>query len=310
MSTAAGRSAVSPPTWVTMTSNRIANVANRTAEDRRTRRYAAPAAATAAELLLALARSEQPLSIAELSERTGSTKSLVYRVLAELEARDFVTKVRGGCYWLGLAAVELGGAFSTSMTLMSSARGVLRRLADATEETVNMGVLDGDHVLYLMREEGVRSVLAVSRVGKRLPANAVALGKALLAELSDPEVESVFADRVRESGSLMALTPHSITSLGDLLGDLARVREVGYAEEHGETVVGRGCAAIAARLGQPRVETVGISVSMDETRFAETRGQVLERLLEARDQIVREAKARTAFGETYSSTDPVFEVAQ
>lgn len=278
-------------------------MADSTGQDGGARRYAAPAAATAAELLLALARSDQPLGLAELSERTGSTKSLVYRVLAELEARDFVTKVRGGAYWLGLAAVELGGAFSTSMTLMSSARSVLRRLADATEETVNMGMLDGDHVLYVMREEGPRSVIAVSRVGKRLPANAVALGKALLAELPDAEVESIFSDRLRDAGSLMALTLHSITSLDDLLADLAKVRAVGYAEEHGETVVGRGCAAVAARVDQSAIDTVGISVSMDEARFAEARNEVLGHLLEARDQIVREARARAAFGETYSSGD-------
>jgi DNA-binding IclR family transcriptional regulator len=268
-------------------------------------KYSAPAAAATAELLLALARNERPLSINELTERTGYTKSLLYRVLAELEMRDFVTRLPDGNYWLGLASVELGGAFSASVTLMSSVRSVLRRLADATQETVNLGVLEGDQVLYLMREEGARSVFAVSHVGKRLPANSVALGKALLAEHADAEVRAAFAARLSEHAKLPALTAHTITSLDDLLDELARVRERGHAEENEEAVVGRCCAAVAAPFGQPRMETVAISVSMDEAHFHETHDEVLAGLLEARDQIVREARARSALGEVPSSTAAV-----
>ena len=67
------------------------------------------------------------------------------------------------------------------MPLMSSVRRVCRWLAELTDETVNLGLLQGEQVLYLIREEGARSVFALSFVGKLLPANAVALGKALLA---------------------------------------------------------------------------------------------------------------------------------
>src|SRR5918992_6178742 len=191
-------------------------------------RYAAPAAACAADLLLVLARSDSALSIAQLSERAGYTKSLVYRVLGELEARDYVSKLPDGGYSLGLAVVELGGAFTASVPLMSSVRHVLRRLADRTEETVSLGMLQGDQVLYLMREEGARSVFAVSHVGKRLPANAVALGKALLSLKTEPEIRDAFASRLYAYGELAALTPKTITSLDALLEDLERARQRGH----------------------------------------------------------------------------------
>jgi DNA-binding IclR family transcriptional regulator len=270
-------------------------------------RYSAPAAGCAADLLLALARSHSPLSIATLTERTGCTKSLVYRVLVELEARDYVTKLPGGSYWLGLAVVELGGAFSVSVPLMSSVRGVLRRLADATGETANLGMLHGDQVLYLMREDGARSIFAVSHVGKLLPANSVALGKALLAERSEAEIRAIFAARLDGGAGLSGLTAKTITSFDELLRDLALVRERGYAEEHGEAVPGRCCAAVAAPFGQPNIETVAISVSMDESRFHETRVTVLERLFEARDQVAREAQGRAAIGDPLSPTEVVME---
>src|SRR3954449_13565116 len=102
-------------------------------------RYSAPAAACSADLLLALARSDSALSIAQLSERAGYTKSLVYRVLTDLESRDYVSKLPDGGYSLGLAVVELGGAFASSVSLMTSVRHVLRRLAEQTDETVSLG---------------------------------------------------------------------------------------------------------------------------------------------------------------------------
>ena len=268
-------------------------------------RYSAPAAACAADLLLVLARSDSALSIAQLSERAGYTKSLVYRVLGELEARDYVSKLSDGGYSLGLAVVELGGTFTASVPLMSSVRRVLRRLADLTEETVSLGMLQGDQVLYLIREEGARSVFAVSHVGKRLPANAVALGKALLAEKADAEVRAVFAARLDGHGELAALTPATITSLDALLDDLARVRERGHAEEHGESVRGRCCVAATAAFHQQGIDNVAISISMDEARFHPARESILEALLKARDQVAREAHGRAAIGEAPSPSEVV-----
>jgi DNA-binding IclR family transcriptional regulator len=268
-------------------------------------KYSAPAAGCAADLMLALARGDSELSINELAGRTGCTKSLVYRVLTELEARDLVSKLDNGNYGLGLAVVELGGAFSASVPLMSSVRGVCRRLADLTGETVNLGILQGDQVLYLMREEGARSVFAVSHVGKLLPANAVALGKALLALKSDDAVAETFAERLAREGQLSALTPKTITTLDELISELARVREQGHAEEHGEAVIGRCCIAATAPFDQHNIASVAISVSMDETRFRETRETMLGALLQARDQVARQARGRAAIGEAPSRTEVV-----
>jgi DNA-binding IclR family transcriptional regulator len=266
-------------------------------------RYSAPAAGCAADILLALARQGVELSLNDLSEQTGHTKSLVYRVLAELEPRRYVTKLDSGHYTLGLATVELGGAFAVQMPLMSSVRRVCRWLARLTEETVNLGVLQSDQVLYLVREEGGRSVFALSTVGKLLPANAVALGKALLALHTDDRVRRLFAPQLEEQGQLTAITENTITRLDDLVSELARVRATGHAEEHGESVPGRCCIAVTAPFGQLEGRAVGISVSMDEGRFHEARDAVLNGLREARDQIAREVRGRAAVGDEASGAD-------
>ena len=266
-------------------------------------KYSAPAAGCAADILLALARGDKGLSVGDLSEHTGHTKSLVYRTLAELEPRRYVTKLDNGHYTLGLATVELGGAFALQMPLMSSVRRVCRWLAKLTEETVNLGVLQGDQVLYLVREEGGRSVFALSAVGRLLPANAVALGKALLSVETDDRVRDIFATRLQEEGKLTAITEKTVTGLDDLLAELGRVRARGHSEEHGEVVVGRCCMAVTAPFGALEGRPVAISVSMDEARFHEARDGVLTGLREARDQIAREVRGRAAVGDQPSARD-------
>jgi DNA-binding IclR family transcriptional regulator len=243
------------------------------------------------------------LSVKDLTEHTGHTKSLVYRTLAELEPRRYVTKLDSGHYALGLATVELGGAFALQMPLMSSVRRVCRWLANQMEETVNLGVLQGDQVLYLVREEGGRSVFALSTVGKLLPANAVALGKALLALKTEERVRDIFAAQLQQHGQLTAITQNTITGLDDLVSQLARVRALGHAEEHGEAVAGRCCMAVTAPFGGLEERAVGISVSMDEARFQHARDAVLTGLREARDQITREVRGRAAVGDEASATE-------
>jgi len=260
-------------------------------------KYSAPAAGCAADILLALARKGGELSLGDLAEHTGHSKSLVYRSLAELEPRRYVTKLDSGHYTLGLATVELGGAFALQMPLMSSVRRVCRWLAKQTEESVNLGLLQGDQVLYLVREEGKRSMFALSAVGRLLPANGVALGKALLALHTDDTVRNIFAPQLEQHGRLTAITGRTITGLDDLLSELARVRANGHAEEHGEAVAGRCCMAMTAPFGALEGRAVGISVSMDEVRFRDARDSVLQGLRDARDQIAREVRGRAAVGE-------------
>ncbi|HXO10036.1 MAG TPA: IclR family transcriptional regulator [Solirubrobacteraceae bacterium] len=266
-------------------------------------KYSAPAAGCAADILIVLARRGVELSVNDLCEHTGHSKSLVYRTLAELEPRRYVTKLDSGQYTLGLATVELGGAFALQMPLMSSVRRVCRWLAKLTEETVNLGVLQEDQVLYLVREEGGRSVFALSTVGKLLPANAVALGKALLALKTDDCVRDIFASRLEQDGQLTAITKNTITGLDDLVSQLARVRTLGHAEEHGEAVAGRCCMAVTAPFGGLEERAVGLSVSMDEARFQEARDAVLNGLGDARDQISREVRGRAAVGNEASDSD-------
>jgi len=91
---------------------------------------------------------------------------------------------------------------------------VLTQLSEALDETVHMARLDGTEVVYLATQESHQYLRANSRVGRRLPAHATSLGKAVLAGRDEGDV----------THGLTALTLRTITDRDVLLDDLAQVR--------------------------------------------------------------------------------------
>jgi DNA-binding IclR family transcriptional regulator len=245
------------------------------------RAYSAPAAACAAELLLLLTR-ESSVSLAAMTRALGSSKTLVFRVVRELEARELVQRDETGVYRLGIAALALGGAYAAQASYVNTARDVLRDLADGTGETANLGVLRGAEVMCLINQEGRNVIATFWNAGDRLPAQCTALGKALLAELSPEDV------RVALGPDLPKLTPNSIVNHAELARQLEVVRARGYATAHGEAIYGLNAIAVTARLPGRSSELAGMSISMSEDKFGAREAEFLDLLLAGRERIERE----------------------
>jgi len=111
-------------------------------------------------------------------------------------------------------------------------------------EVVQMAVLDGEHVVYIARDDAARPVRLVSDLGSRLPAHCCALGKALLATLDDETVDSLLPAK------LDGLTEHTLTRRSELLGELAEVRRSGLATERLEKQIRVAVASMADRIGR------------------------------------------------------------
>lgn len=260
--------------------------------------YSAPAAACAVEVLSLLAR-HSPLGLAELQQRLSRSKSLVFRVLRELHEHDYVDRDHAGRYRLGLAAVEIGAGYLERSDPRGIVHRLLRELADDEDVTVNVGVLDGSEVVYTMKFDAPSGYFTISKVGGRVPANCVALGKALLAQLSDAEVTARF------SGGLRQMTSRSISTIDDLLGELRSVRSTGYATDHEEAALGR--QTLALRLEAPFLfgdALHGVSLSDDSEAFRPRADRLLGRLRSARDAIQRESAAMSTLAASGVSTPP------
>jgi len=260
--------------------------------------YSAPAAACAAEVLHALRTSDGPVTLAQLERQLPRSKSLIFRVLRELEAREFVMRDHAGGFRLGIEAFEMATAYLGQWAFADVVRQTLRQLADETGDTVNLGVLRDAEVLYLMKVPGASSYVTVSRVGGRVPANCVAIGKALLAELSDTAI----AARLRDP--LPQMTDQSVQTLRDLMEELEVVRKQGHAIDREQAALGRCALAVVTNAGRPDHELTAVSISASASRFEERRDQLLDRLLHARELLERDRLTRTALAHGADGDSP------
>jgi DNA-binding IclR family transcriptional regulator len=141
-----------------------------------------------------------PVPLAELAARLGLTRSTTHRLATALIERRYISFVPRMGYQLGPKLLVLGFLAQQQTDVVQVARPHLEALATATEDTVHLGVLDGDRALYLDKVPGRRRVEISSRVGDRHPLTSTGLGKALLLDHA-PEDWQAFFERDQARGS-------------------------------------------------------------------------------------------------------------
>lgn len=213
----------------------------------------------ALDVLEELARSGH-LSRAELGQRLKIPKSSLHGILRTLELRGWIELDSGrSLYHLGLHSLIVGASFVDEDLVVARTAPILDFLATATGETVHLGRLQDDEIVYIAKRESVHPLRMFSAVGRRLPAHATALGKALLAQRSDDEVRSILPE------TLPPITFRTVSDRAALIERLAEVRELGYAIDNEETTVGLRCFAVA--LPSAGIPTNAISISVPIARL-------------------------------------------
>jgi DNA-binding IclR family transcriptional regulator len=200
-----------------------------------------PAARQTLTILGYLASRPGPAGAATIARELGLPRSTTYHLLAELQVADFVVHLpEERAYGLGVAAFEVGSAYLRHDPLERLARPLLARLVEQARETVQLGILQGNETVYLLKEQPRSPLTLVTDVGVRLPAHLTASGRAMLAHLPAAQVRALYPG----AASFTTRTGRGPTSLRELR-ELVRVeRRQGYAEEDG--LVTPGYASVAA----------------------------------------------------------------
>jgi IclR family transcriptional regulator, KDG regulon repressor len=237
----------------------------------------------AARVLKSFRTREESLGVSELARRLELGKSTVHRLLTTLVSEGLVEQDRRtGGYRLGIVMFELGEAVKVHLDLHAAAGPVLAHLREQTGESSQVGVLDGDEVVYVDRLESAYSLRLFIETGRRVPAHCTSSGKVLLAHRPVPERE-----RYLSRGALPRLTPDTITDPDALRAELATVRTRGWAEAINEREI--GVASLAAPIRDRHGEVVAaVSIGAPVSRFgAVPRNRMAEALVEAGEAVSR-----------------------
>jgi len=193
-------------------------------------RYAVPAVDRATEVLEILASSREGISLAELTARTGVPKSSLFRILATLEHRQYVTQDHERKkFALGLKLWELSNAKLEKIDLVTVASKHMKWLAHETHESIFLAILDRGEVIYLQRMESPATVKAVTKLGWRAPVHCTATGQVLIAFLPDHEIDTIL-----QSQALCSFNKNTITNVNQLKKKLKQIRAAGFAVADGE----------------------------------------------------------------------------
>lgn len=233
-----------------------------------------------AAILFALRGEPEGLSLSEIASRVGLARSTVHRLVTALEHERLVTAATPtGGFRLGPALASLVVAASHDFTLAMHPH--LASLSQELDETVDLAVLEHDRVLFVDQVAAdTRRLRAVSAIGAMFPAHCTANGKALLAQLTNDELERLLPTRLER------LTPYTITSRAKLLEELETVRKdgIGYdREEHTE-----GIRAVGIAIAPAGARVAAISIPLPSQRFGGNEKVLVQALLRTRDRLERE----------------------
>lgn len=212
-----------------------------------------------------LASQAEPMSLKDISERTGLHPSTAHRILNDLAIGRFVDRPQAGSYRLGMRLLELGNLVKARLDVRDAALIPMRELHRLTHQPVNLSVRQGDEIVYIERAYSERSGMQVVRaIGGRAPLHLTSVGKLFLAH-DDPQ-------RVRQYATRTGLTGHtrnSITDLPRLERELHQVRLAACARDDEELEPGVRCMAAGVYDDQGRL-VAGLSISAPADRLEES----------------------------------------
>lgn len=214
-------------------------------------RYALRSVSRALDVLEALGKAgNEGMTVAGVAEQIGVSKSTAFALLQTLLSRNFVADVRlGGSrrYRLGLALVFLGDRAAEDVGVSQLAMPVLRELTEFTGLTSRLAILDHGYAVAISRVDAPGILRIASALGQRELPHCSALGKSLLALLPPARVVKLLAQT-----GMPRRTEYTLVTPGELMTDLLRVAERGYAFDNEEDNIGVVCigAAITNREGE------------------------------------------------------------
>ncbi|BCP52107.1 IclR family transcriptional regulator [Kaistia sp. 32K] len=185
-------------------------------------------------ILTELEKTPSGLSLKRLAERTGVTRSTVYRILNSLEAHDMVRQVDRAQYVLGARLLSLAdGVTSTpvSREIAEKAQPHLDRLAATFGESCKVSVYDRGFVLVIAAATGHNPYALHAAIGQHLPIHAGAGSKVLLAHQPEAEIEAVLSHELKRYTVLTFVDPEALRA------ELALVRARGWSRDGGEFAV-------------------------------------------------------------------------
>jgi DNA-binding IclR family transcriptional regulator len=224
------------------------------------------------DILELLATNPNGLTLTELANITGASKSTLMPVVHTLAHRKFISLDKTTYqYRIGISAYCIGASYSDNKTTLQFIQTEMKEITARSGEICQMGIFDNGQILYIAKIDSDKPVRIISYIGKRIPAYCTALGKAILSTKTMEEIKNIYPK------GLLPLTQNTVTDFDALERQLAEINSSGFAYECGEVIEQTEC--IAVPLLKNNISFAAISVSIPTFRSTPEKRELICTLL-------------------------------
>lgn len=231
--------------------------------------------------------SSNGLTMSQIATRLDCPKSTLTPILKTLVDNNYlICEEDSLTYTIGKAAFIIGSTYQHSGDVLTLIKDQMETMSSLCKETIHLGVLEGNKIMYLQKVTSPKPLQLISSVGKRLPAYATALGKALLFDHTQEELQLLFAD------PLPPLTERTLPTIEALYQDIHKDEHGEFTYEEEEITKYARCIARPLRVNHKIVAALSISfIIFDATpdhienikHILRRFGTMIEKLMEAKN---------------------------
>jgi IclR family transcriptional regulator, pca regulon regulatory protein len=220
------------------------------------------------------------LSITDVAQLTGLERATARRCLLTLTSLGYAS-YDGKFFMLTPRVLRLGHSYLAATPLPRIVQPFLERLSATTGESASASVLDGTDILYIARASLKRVMSINLSPGTRLPAYCSSMGRVLLAAMPQPAARAVL-----ERSSLRANTPRTKSDIGELMEELGRVGQQGYAVIDEELEIGlRSIGVPLVNAAGETIAAINIGAQAARVSVADMVGTYLPLMHQAREEL-------------------------
>lgn len=199
----------------------------------------------------------KPKSVQILSKDTAISPPTVSKILTTLEYLSYVSRTNETRqYYLGPALVKYGSVRTDTTNLVDMTRPNLEKLQSIIDETVHLAIPQKNQVVYVNKlEPKHQGIYMTSKIGMARELYSSGIGKAILGTYTRDELDAYLKGR-----ELKPFTPYTITDKAELVSEVAKVKQLGYAIDDEEQEVGGYCIAVAIVNHKRAIAAISISL--------------------------------------------------
>jgi len=232
-------------------------------------------------VIQAFSEPQQRLTISHLSAKTGLSRAAVRRCLYTLTKLGLTGCDDASHFYLRPRVLALGYSYISSTPLATAAQPVLEHISHLLHESCSIATLDRLDIVYIARFNVTRIMSIDLGIGSRLPAFCTSMGRVLLANLPDSDIEC-YLSRVQ----FTRYTDRTIIDAGKLREVLRGIRRAGFAVVDQELELGLRSMAVPIRSPEGKVAAaVNIGAHAQRVSLPEMQARFLPHLRAAAQEL-------------------------